>query len=1192
MSDMVHIAVLGSLRIRGSQTAPELRGQAAELLGLLAVERAQGGDGARDRLAGLLWPDIGQAEARRRLAVALFRLRKTLGPLESILQISPDTVTLRDVTIDAEAFEAELATAVLPRLSEILDTYQGDALESFSAEWLNAPRARWRTACLTALPRLVSLLEAAGDADRALAWARRWQTLEPLDDAACAAQMRLFWRARRHGEAQRCYDVFSRVLRQELNAEPDGELRQLARAIARENEAGSRADRSDVLVGRSVERAELLRGLDDGAAPAVVLLVGDPGMGKTSLLDEISDAARWRGMAVVAAQGSEVGGAAAGAPLTDALVRASTPAVQERISRNVGKAAWQVIVDTLPQLAPSSTATARAARPASLPMVFRTLLQEWSRMQPTVVLLDDAHWADPACCELLAQAHELMQGQPLRIVLSARAAELGRNASLWEALKRLEAAGHLRRIRLGPLTEQNTRQLAQALAPGLPHAEALAIHQQSGGNPLVVRALLSARLGNRAALAGLADVYASRLAALSIDARQALARAALFAREVSLDEWSAACDASEGVPLAELLASGLLVQTDTGYRLQHDLLRAHIVDTLDLDERLAAHARIAQALTERHAPPAEVAAHCEQAGLWAQACAHLRAAADEAIRLSAIANATALTARVEQAIARGGLGEREMLHARHLRLRLAQARAWSDDAQAEAVALTRDALALEDWATAIWAMRAQFRVLGLAGRFDELRALGDEAVRIADQAGLGRAAVESRNEIAQLVSNYQLDTAHALELTFDAERRALALQDGGPASAALLADVLLSRVAMYFKIAEAEKAVATLGEIDALRARHPGLPMNDLAYLGARGYAAQAEEDFEQSLACHRQRATQAALRGDGPQQIVALQNAGHVALIVGQMGDAAMFYSDLVRLALERNDARATMFRCGLADALLEAEDAEGAAEVLEAVREWLDQEPRAGMQAFQSLISLSTLYRAQNRYDESLACLRRVLALDRAKGTLTYMPQLMFARVAMDAGLPDEAREVFELARPQVDLSRTATDVVYFHWVDWVLTRQPLALTKARDTLFRMGYRLKRREYRRDAVIGRHIGREIAAAWETLDIPGRETRAFAGWDVPATRPARENERVRVVCTVDDGALDAVIAHAQDKAALRQHRLQRIALEANLASAAATHEELAELLGVNLRTVERDVEALAGRGVTLFTRRYRIYVS
>ena len=44
--------------------------------------------------------------------------------------------------------------------------------------------------------------------------------------------------------------------------------------------------------------------------------------------------------------------------------------------------------------------------------------------------------------------------------------------------------------------------------------------------------------------------------------------------------------------------------------------------------------------------------------------------------------------------------------------------------------------------------------------------------------------------------------------------------------------------------------------------------------------------------------------------------------------------------------------------------------------------------------------------------------------------------------------------------------------------------------------------------------------------------------------------------------------------------------------SAAATHEELAELLGVNLRTVERDVEALAGRGVTLFTRRYRIYVS
>ncbi len=940
MTGTVHIAVLGGLRIRGRQATLDLRGQAAELLGLLAVERAQGGRGDRDRLSGLLWPDAGQTEARRRLAVALFRLRKALGPLEPMLLISAETVTLRDVAIDAEAFEAELATAVLPRLSEILDTYQGDLLESVSAEWLNAPRARWRAACLAALPRLVQHLDVAGEPDRALRWVARWQTLEPLDDAACGARMRLLWRAKRHAEALRCYDEFARCLRQELNADPDVELRQLGRAIARESEMRAEGDRANTQVGRSAERAELLGGLDDTARRVVTILIGDPGMGKTSLLDEVSDAARWRGMAIAQARAGELGGAAAGSPLTDALLHALTPATRERLRQSIGKTGWQVILDTLPQIAPpSSTAAARVARPASLPMVFRTLLQELSRMQPTVVLLDDAHWADPACCELLAMAPEMILGQPLRIVLSARPAESTRNAPLWEALKKLDAGGHLKRIRLGPLTEQNTWQLAEALVPGLPRDEALAIHQQSGGNPLVARALLAARLGNRAILAGLADVYVSRLAALSAGARQALARAALFSREITLDEWTAACDGPAGVPLAELLASGLMIQTDTGCALQHDLLRAHIVDALPRVERESSHARIARALTDRRAPPAEIAAHCEQAGLWAQACAHLRAAADEAIRLSAIANAAALTARVEQAITRGKLGEREKLHARHLRLRLAQSRAWSDDAQAEAVALTHDALALHDWATAIWAMRAQFRVLGLAGRFDELRALGDEAVRIADQAGIGRAAVEARNEVAQLISNYQLDTAHALALTTDAEQRARALQDGSPAQAALRADVLLSRVAMYFKIAEADKAIATLREIDALREQHPGLPMNDLAYLGARGYAAQAEEDFEQSLACHRQRAAQAALRGDGPQQIVALQNAGNVALVVGQMGDAALFYSDLVRLAVERNDARATIFRCGLADALLEADDTEGAAEVLDPVRGWLEQ-------------------------------------------------------------------------------------------------------------------------------------------------------------------------------------------------------------------------------------------------------------
>ena len=76
------------------------------------------------------------------------------------------------------------------------------------------------------------------------------------------------------------------------------------------------------------------------------------------------------------------------------------------------------------------------------------------------------------------------------------------------------------------------------------------------------------------------DVYASRLAALSAGARHALARAALFSREIGLDEWSAASNAPSGVPLAELLASGLVPQTDTGYALQHDLLRAYVVETL------------------------------------------------------------------------------------------------------------------------------------------------------------------------------------------------------------------------------------------------------------------------------------------------------------------------------------------------------------------------------------------------------------------------------------------------------------------------------------------------------------------------------------------------------------------------------------------------------------------------------------
>ena len=71
---------------------------------------------------------------------------------------------------------------------------------------------------------------------------------------------------------------------------------------------------------------------------------------------------------------------------------------------------------------------------------------------------------------------------------------------------------------------------------------------------------------------------------------------------------------------------------------------------------------------------------------------------------------------------------------------------------------------------------------------------------------------------------------------------------------------------------------------------------------------------------------------------------------------------------------------------------------------------------------------------------------------------------------------------------------------------------------------------------------------------------------------------------TVDDRLLDAVIEKERGRTAVRLERLKRLSLEANMAGAAATHQQLADALGVSLRTVDRDIDTLAGQGILLHT--------
>jgi len=115
--------------------------------------------------------------------------------------------------------------------------------------------------------------------------------------------------------------------------------------------------------------------------------------------------------------------------------------------------------------------------------------------------------------------------------------------------------------------------------------------------------------------------------------------------------------------------------------------------------------------------------------------------------------------------------------------------------------------------------------------------------------------------------------------------------------------------------------------------------------------------------------------------------------------------------------------------------------------------------------------------------------------------------------------------------------------------------------------------------------LNREVEARWHALQ-PTPLVVQLARADAPLGKSLSATDFVSVRWTIDAGADDATILHDEGKTALRHQRLRRLLDEANTQGAAPTDADLARALGVNVRTIERDMAALKATGQRTHTRR------
>jgi DNA-binding SARP family transcriptional activator/Tfp pilus assembly protein PilF/TolB-like protein len=194
---MIRLRVLGGAVLE--RDGAPLRGRAAQnhhlaLLAFLAV--APGRTASRDRLIGVLWPEVETARARHRLSVALHILRQGLGG--DVLITSGDSVTLNGAAIETDVGDFLDAVAG-GRIEDAVASYAGSYLGGFYLsgspdfeQWVDGERSRLEGFYRSALERLASEAEEAGELDAAIGWRRRLALLAPYEASAAVALMRAF----------------------------------------------------------------------------------------------------------------------------------------------------------------------------------------------------------------------------------------------------------------------------------------------------------------------------------------------------------------------------------------------------------------------------------------------------------------------------------------------------------------------------------------------------------------------------------------------------------------------------------------------------------------------------------------------------------------------------------------------------------------------------------------------------------------------------------------------------------------------------------------------------------------------------------------------------------------------------------------------------------------------------------------
>lgn len=418
----------------------------------------------REFLCELLWeiPD----DPRGSLRWSLSKLRGLIdtGRKKRIVAdrnyVEVDTSGVRIDALELHSLTSHLTDTSVDELEDAAVRFRGNFLEGLDLPnfhdfhaWCIAERAQVARAQTALLQELVRRL--AGEPERALPYLRSLVAVSPYDEELRALLIRTLARLDLDDEAEQQYQLGLRMLK-EVGVVPSGAMRrarqrertqplaQEAEPAAAGKKPGIAIETASGLVGRDAEATDLSRlfaEVRELRKTRFALVRGEPGIGKTRLIEAVSALAEGSGATVLSASAYESESIRPFALWIDALHRHPSGAAGKIFGdRDAGNR--DRLFDRLSEFVATHSAD-----------------------RPLMLVFDDIHWCDDSSAAAIHYVARMNRDRPVFGILGARDSEFRDNAPAQQMMAGLRRDGLLTEIALGPLSEQELAELIRDRAP-------------------------------------------------------------------------------------------------------------------------------------------------------------------------------------------------------------------------------------------------------------------------------------------------------------------------------------------------------------------------------------------------------------------------------------------------------------------------------------------------------------------------------------------------------------------------------------------------------------------------------------------------------------------------------------------------------------------------------------------------------